>query len=79
MVLTPEQIAEFKALGYILVPNLVDPSTLDNWRAQIRAKFGDLSDPAQQNAAGSRQQHPLWTFRPPASQRPGDIPRRNSR
>ncbi len=37
MVLTPEQIAEFKALGYVLVPNLIDPSMLDNWRAQIRA------------------------------------------
>ncbi len=57
MALTPEQIAEFKALGYILVPNLVDPSTLDNWRAQIRAKFGDLSNPLQQNAVGPRQQH----------------------
>ena len=52
MALTPEQIAEFKALGYILVPNLIDPSVLDNWRAQIRAKFGDLSDPATK-AAGA--------------------------
>ena len=49
MVLTPEQIAQFKALGYVLVPNLIDPSMLDNWRTQIRAKFGDLSDPAQQH------------------------------
>ncbi len=57
MALTPEQIAEFKALGYILVPNLIDPSMLDNWRAQIRAKFGDLSDPAQQSAAGPPQQN----------------------
>ena len=57
MALTPEQIAEFKALGYVLVPNLIDPPVLDNWHTQIRAKFGDLSDPAQQNAAGPRQQH----------------------
>ena len=49
MILTPEQVAEFKALGYILIPNLIDPSMLDNWRAQTRAKFGDLPDPAQQN------------------------------
>ena len=57
MALTPEQIAEFKALGYVLVPNLINPSILDNWHAQIRAQFGDLSDPAQQNAAGPPQQH----------------------
>ena len=57
MALTPEQVAEFKALGYVLVPNLIDPSMLDNWRTQIRAQFGDLSDPAQQNAAGPPQQH----------------------
>lgn len=57
MALTPEQIAEFKTLGYVRVPNLIDPSMLDNWRTQIRAKFGDLSDPAQQNAAGPPQQH----------------------
>ena len=57
MALSPEQTTEFKALGYVRVPNLIDPPMLDNWRAQIRAKFGDLSDPAQQNAAGPRQQH----------------------
>ena len=57
MALTPEQIAEFKALGYVLVPNLIDPPVLDDWHTQIRAKFGDLSDPVQQNAAGPPQQH----------------------
>ena len=55
MALMSAQIAAFKALGYVVVRNLIQASVLDNWRAQIRAKFGDLS--GAQKAVGSRPQH----------------------
>lgn len=55
MALTATQIAEFKTAGYVVVRNLIAPSVLHNWRAQIRAKFGALSD--AQKAVGSRPQH----------------------
>ena len=37
-----------------------------------------LQHPAR-DLSKHQQQHPLWPFRPPTTQRPGDIPRRNSR
>ncbi len=55
MALAPEQIAAFKTAGYVVVRDLIAPSVLADWRAQIRAKFGDLSD--GQKAVGSRPQH----------------------
>lgn len=57
MSLTPNQIASFKEVGYVVIPNLIDPSTLKNWRDQIQSHFGDLSKPSNQESAGPPQQH----------------------
>jgi len=45
MLLTPEQITSFKEVGYVVVPNLIEPNTLENWRGQIRSQIGDVFDP----------------------------------
>jgi len=54
MLLTPEQIASFKEDGYVVVPNLIDSNTLENWRDQIRSQIGDVSD---QETAGDPEKH----------------------
>ena len=44
--LSDEQIEHFKTHGYLVLKNLFDKASLDNWRQQIWRKLGsDLETP----------------------------------
>jgi len=42
--LSPDQITHFKEKGYVVVKDLIDKATLENWRGQYEAEFGPLDD-----------------------------------
>lgn len=42
--LTSDQIEHFKAHGYVVVPGLVEPVLLDEWRRQVWAHLGERED-----------------------------------
>ena len=45
--LSPDQVAYFKAHGYLIIENLIDAATLDDWRAQIWTGLGARCDDPQ--------------------------------
>jgi hypothetical protein len=45
MSLTPEQIASFKEVGYVVIPDLIDSNVLENWPKQIQSQIGDVFHP----------------------------------
>lgn len=47
MLLTPEQLDEFKAEGALAIPGLVPPDVIDGWQAQLGLACSDGVDLAE--------------------------------